>query len=169
MQFIFMINIFIYLFKTLQHFLKATILYYYSLIGIAMPYPLESSVLPISIRLQLRSVWYSMLDDSMKNAYRPLPLSTRSTPSWLLFVKTVGLDASITLHILWYKLKFDFCTIQQAWWQVHRHYNIWFSIVDLIKRQRVENLFCFRRDLDFFYTYHHHHLIIKLVYILVFF
>jgi len=95
--------------RTLQNFLKAIICY--SLIGIAMPYPLESSVLPISIRLQLRSVSYSMLDDSMRNAYRPLPLSTRSTPSWLLFVNTVGLDASITLHILWYKLKFDFCTI----------------------------------------------------------
>lgn len=81
----------------------------YSLIGIAMPYPFESNVLPICIRLQLRSVWYSMLDDSIRNAYRPLPFSTRSTPSWLLFVNTVGLDDSITLHILWYRLKFDFC------------------------------------------------------------
>jgi len=89
----------------------------YSLIGIAMPYPLESRVLPISIRLQLRSVWYSMLDDSMRNAYRPLPLSTRSTPSWLLFVNTVGLDDSITLHILWYKLKFDLCRMY-----IERHY-----------------------------------------------
>lgn len=97
--------------------LKAVYTILYSLIGIAMPYPLESSVLPICIRLQLRSVWYSMLDDSMRNAYRPLPLSTRSTPSWLLFVNTVGLDASITLHILWYKLKFDLCTMY-----IERHY-----------------------------------------------
>ena len=69
--------------------------------GKAMPYPFESSSPPICVVSHSRSMTYSIVVDSMRNAYFPLPFLTLSMPSVLPDVKTVGFVDSMKDHIRW--------------------------------------------------------------------
>lgn len=72
-----------------------------------MPYPFESKRPPTWVRSQFLSITYSMEVDSIRNAQLPFPFTTRSTPSTLLVVNTVGFAESIKDHIRWYVEKLE--------------------------------------------------------------
>lgn len=75
--------------------------------GRAIPYPLLSNREPTCIKLQSLRTLYSIAVDSIKNAYRYFPLSTRSTPSSLLPTNTLGFASIIVSHIFWYVVTLD--------------------------------------------------------------
>ncbi len=110
--------------------------------GSAIPYPLESSRLPICVRSQLRSTMYSTVVDSIRKAYPPASFFTRSTPSWLeLKWKQLWFKVKRLKH--WRKLLIMFLYIPLDWnWNEKKLWFLsWFiSSKDLISKENYSHV-----------------------------